>query len=204
MTYLVPYLFENGFSPKIEKRGNKISQIHTRNGISFRDVIKLLAPSTNLRKFGQLFNLEQAKAHFPFGILNSISMLELSELPTDQASWKSELAGNIESSEEFAIKLQEAQDLFRKASCKNLGDYLKTYLLLDVEILFAATQKWRLELKRVIGLDFVESRKFTISSLSYTAGLKNMEANGRIGSFFPNNVQHYSILRRGMRGYVLY
>jgi len=67
-SYLVPYLYEKGYGPKMEKRGNKVSNIKTRNGTSFRDITKLLAPSTNLRNFGRLFNLEQAKAHFPFGI----------------------------------------------------------------------------------------------------------------------------------------
>jgi len=199
-SYLVPHLFERGFQPRIEKKGNKIMQIRTRNNVCFRDITKLLAPSTNLRKFGELFGLQQAKAHFPFGILNSVSVLSRPDLPADPASWESDL--HQFDAEAFSSKLSEAQALFAEAKCSNLGDYLKAYLILDVEILYHATQKWRRELKTVIGLDFVESRKFTISSLSYTAGLKNMEANLRIGSFFPNNSQHYALLRQGMRGYV--
>jgi len=173
-------------------------QIRLKNNVCFRDVTKLLAPSMNLRKFGELFQLEQAKAHFPFGILNSIAVLDWPELPTDPESWESDL--NPSTPTDFPAKLKEAQDLFRKAGCKCLGDYLKAYLILDVDILFCATQKWRRELKAVIGLDFIETRKFTISSLSYTAGLKTMESNLRIGSFFPNNAQHYALLRNGMRG----
>ena len=197
-SYLVPYLFECGFQPRIEKKGNKIMQIRMKNRICFRDVTKLLAPSTNLRKFGELFNLKQAKAHFPFGILNSVDVLDWPELPTDPASWESDL--HPSDSSEFPAKLKEAQMLFKEANCSSVGDYLKAYLVLDVDILFHATQKWRKELASVIGLDFIESRKFTISSLSYTAGLKKMEANLRIGSFFPNNSQHYALLRKGMRG----
>ena len=204
-SYLIPYLYENGYDPRIEKKGNKIMQIRTKNKICFRDVTKLLAPSTNLRKFGELFDLHQAKAHFPFKILSSIEVLSRTALPTDKESWISDLTGNhMMSDDEFSKMLAEAQTLFNQASCQNLGDYLRSYLILDVEILFEATQKWRKELKRVIGLDFIETRKFTISSLSYTAGLKTMELNGRIGSFFPNNVQQYSLLRKGMRGYVFF
>jgi hypothetical protein len=55
-SYLVPYLYEKQFYPKLERRGNKLSTIRTRTGINFRDVTKLLAPSTNLRSFGELSN----------------------------------------------------------------------------------------------------------------------------------------------------
>ena len=196
--YLVPHLFEKGFQPQMEKSGNKVTQIRTANKICFRDVTKLLAPSTSLKKFGQLFKLEQCKAHFPFGMLNSIEILENEKLPTDLSLWKSDLASG---GGEFGAKeLAEAQELFDKAGCKNLGDYLKAYLVLDVEILLEASQLWRASLKKDVGLDFVESRKFTISSLAYEGSLKKLESNLRIGSFFPNNSQHYRLLRRGMRG----
>lgn len=173
-----------------------MSVIRTRNKVTFRDITKLLAPSASLRSFGKLFNLEQSKAHFPFGILDSIDVLNQSELPTDLSLWQSDLAG----APFTEADLKEAQDLFIKAGCQTLGDYLKAYLSLDVEILLEATQKWRLHLKDLIGLDFIEHGKFTISSLSYTAGLKKSESNLRIGSFFPNNCQTYRLLRRGMRG----
>ena len=62
------------------EEGNKVTQIRTSSGISFRDMTKLLAPSTNLRSFGKLFNLEQVKAHFPFGLLTSVKILDLPEL----------------------------------------------------------------------------------------------------------------------------
>lgn len=194
--YLVPHLFENGFRPQLDNKGNKVSVIRTRNKVTFRDVTKLLAPSASLRSFGKLFNLEQCKAHFPFGILDSIEVLDLPELPSDLRLWQSDLAGTPFTENE----LKEAQELFTKAGCHTLGDYLKAYLSLDVEILLEATQKWRLHLKELIGLDFIEHRKFTISSLSYTAGLKKSESNLRIGTFFPNNCQMYRLLRRGMRG----
>jgi len=61
-SYLVPYLFEKRFHPKLERRGNKLTTIRTRTGITFRDVTKLLAPSINLRKFGDLFLLKAKKS----------------------------------------------------------------------------------------------------------------------------------------------
>lgn len=194
--YLAPHLYEKGFGPQPDNKGNKVSVIRTRNKVTFRDVTKLLAPSASLRSFGKLFNLEQCKAHFPFGILDSVRVLELPELPGDLKVWQSDLAGPPFTESD----LREARELFDKAGCRNLGDYLKAYLSLDVEILLEATQRWRRHLKEVIGLDFLEHRKFTISSLSYTAGLKKAEANLRIGTFFPNNSQIYRLLRRGMRG----
>lgn len=156
----------------------------------------MLAPSASLRSFGKLFNLEQCKAHFPFGVLDSVKVLELPELPSDLSLWQSDLAGPPFTE----AQLEEARELFVKAGCKTLGDYLKAYLTLDVEILLEATQKWRRHLRELVGLDFIEHRKFTISSLSYTAGLKKAESNLRFGTFFPNNSQIYRLLRRGMRG----
>ena len=197
--YLVPRLYELGERPKVERRGNKVTTISTPGGVSFRDVTKLLAPSTNLRKFGQLFGLEQKKAHFPFSILKSVGDLKrIKSLPllASDPAWISDLGGPSISQAE----VDEAATLFREAGCNNLHDYLEAYLRLDVEILYSATQSWRHQLAALTGLDFVESRKFTISSLSYTAGLKVWEKNKRIGIFSPNNSQHYRMLRGAMRG----
>jgi len=197
----VPLLYEQGLRPRIEKRGNRVTTIGVSQfGLKFRDVSKLLAPTTNLRKFGQLFELEQCKAHFPFAVLSSVKDLERTELPSEDRYWRSELGGGVQTSEELEAVKREAGLLFLKANCRNLGDYLRAYLLLDVDILYSATQAWRRQLKSLIGLDFVECKKFTISSLSYTAGLKNLEANRRLGHFFPNNSQIYRLLRMGMRG----
>ena len=181
----------------MEKRGNKVSNIKARNGTSFRDITKLLAPSTNLRNFGRLFNLEQAKAHFPFGILTSVGVLNLPSLPSDPDSWKSDLTGGDKITRE---QISEAQQLFDSAGCRNLGDYLRAYLKLDVVILYKATQEWRKTLKTYVGIDFVETGKYTISSLSNLAGLKSSASQQHVGTFFPNNSQVYRLLRNGMRG----
>lgn len=196
-SYLVPYLFEKRQGPKLEKRGNKVTHIKTCGGVSFRDITKLLAPSINLRNFGRLFNLDQAKAHFPFGLLTSVSVLQRPSLPDDAASWKSDLTGNETIKAEDIL---EAKKLFAEAGCQNLGDYLRAYLKLDVVILYRATQEWRKTLKTYVGIDFVETNKYTISSLSNLAGLKSSASQQHIGTFFPNNSQVYRLLRNGMRG----
>jgi hypothetical protein len=159
--------------------------------------VKLLAPSTNLRSFGKLFNLEEEKGDVPFSILTSVSSLNLTDLPDELASWRSELTGGKEPTREM---IDEAKRLWAKAGCQNLGDYLRAYLRLDIIILYKASQEWRRQLKNLIGLDFVESKKFTISSLSFLAGIKSSAAKKKIGTFFPNNSQTYRLLRRGMRG----
>jgi hypothetical protein len=196
-SYLVPHLFEKKERPRIEKRGNKVTQIRTARGVAFRDITKLLAPSTNLRAFGKLFNLEQAKAHFPFRILTSVGVLNTPQLPVDLSAWKSELTGN---SPVTQSEVEEALELFAKAGCQNIGDYLRAYLKLDVVVLQKATLEWRRTLKTYVGVDFIEAGKFTISSLSNYAGLKTSAAAKRIGNFFPNNSQVYRLLRAGMRG----
>ena len=178
-----------------------MTQIRVACGISFRDVTKLLAPSTNLRSFGKLFNLEQAKAHFPFGLLTSTKELERTDFPTDPSLWKSELTGNDVITEK---EILEARALYDSAGCQNLGDYLRAYLKLDVIVLHKSTQEWRKTLKTYVGVDFVEAGKYTISSLSNYAGLKMAASQNRIGNFFPNNSQTYRLLRGGMRGYVFF
>ena len=197
--HLVPLAYEAGHRPKILRRGGKVTCITLRSGIAFRDITKMLAPSTNLRKFGSLFGLEQEKAHFPFRLLDSVQVLRtVTQLPPHgDPCWQSELSGGTVLTPD---DVESAKRLFEKAGCRNLGDYLASYLWLDVEILYRATQEWRKTLAQLIGLDFVLVKKFTISSLSYTAGHKTWEERRRIGCFAVNNSQHYRLLRQGMRG----
>ena len=198
LCYLVPRLFELGFRPRVERRGNRVTTVSTRSGVCFRDVTKLLAPSMNLRRFGQLFGFEQEKAHFPFSLLASVEDLSRPGLPAsaDDPGWSSNLGyGKITQRE-----VSEALALFESAGCSSLGDYLLAYLRLDVEILLKATVAWKSTLLQLVGVDFVDAARFTISSLSYDAGLREWERRLRLGCFFPNNSQHYRLLRMGMRG----
>ena len=201
--YLLPYLFEKKLRPKIEKNGNKVNVIKvTKCNITFRDVVRLLAPGTSLKQFGELFKLQQAKAHFPFGILTGVEALQLPKLPDDPELWRSELSTSKES---ITIEdIQEAQKLFEQSKCQNVGDYLKTYLQLDVDILYQATQGWRSTIAAEIGVDFVQDAKFTISSISNFAGDINAASNLYVGQFFPNSSVIYRLLRKGMRGYIKY
>lgn len=194
--YLVPYLFERGEKPQLDKRGNKVISIRLNRGTAFRDITKLLAPSTNLRSFGLLCGLEQEKAHFPFAFLDSVYKLSYPGLPDDPACWISDLGGG----ESVEKQMREAKKIFEASQCKTLGDYLKVYLKLDTEILYKAIQLWRKRLSELIKIDFIEHKKFTISSLSYLAGIRTNSNLLRVGTFFPNNKQAYAILRRGMRG----
>ena len=195
----MPYLFEKGLRPRLEKSGNKVTVIKVlKCGVTFRDVMRLLSPGTSLKQFGQLFNLQQAKAHFPFGLLTGVEALSLPQLPRDPEQWRSDLSTSKEAVSQAEI--DEAIGLFFQAGCKNLGDYLRTYLRLDVDILYKATQGWRRKIAEEIGVDFVQTGKFTISSLSSFAGDVNASKNLHVGQFFPNSSAVYRLLRKGMRG----
>lgn len=198
--FLVPRLVELQQRPRICKRGNRVTSISTAIGVEFRDIARLLAPSTSLRKFGQLFGLEQAKAHFPFGYLTSVERLSDSSLPDDLDLWRSELTGPRTTEEELRAVRSEAQAMWDALGCRTVRDYLAGYLNLDVEILHEGSLRWIARLEELLDLNLVEAGKFTISSLSYSAGLKSAEKRLTIGSFFPNNSQLYSVLRLGMRG----
>lgn len=190
----------------MDKKGNKVLTIRTFSGISFRDITKLLAPSTNLDGFGRLFNLPQVKAHFPFSFLDSVEKLTVAELPDETHYWISELKvfpshlSESEKHQQIMATITEAKRLFCEAKCQSVGDYLRYYLRLDVEILYQATQLWRQHLKQVISIDFMEHRKYTISSLSFLANQRSMSAHRKIGTFSVNNSQCYRLLRQGMRG----
>ena len=126
-SYLVPHLFEKKFRPKLEKAGNKVTSIRiARCHVTFRDVMKLLSPGTSLCQFGQLFNLSQEKAHFPFGLLDKVDALKIPKIPNKAEQWISDLGPQISQSE-----VDEAQKLFTATGCSDVGDYLKTYLRLD-------------------------------------------------------------------------
>lgn len=198
--FLVPRLVELSERPRVCKKGNRVTSITTRSGIEFRDIARLLAPSTSLRKFGQLFGLEQAKAHFPFSYLTSVERLKDASLPLDPEAWRSDLTGDNPTTEELAAIRDEALVMWEALACRNVGDYLSGYLHLDIEILHEGAKRWIATLENLLSLNFVELGKFTISSLSYAAGLKSAESRLRVGSFFPNNSQLYSVLRMGMRG----
>lgn len=201
LTYLIPHLYEAKQRPKVEKRGSKVTSIRAKNGIVFRDITKMLAPGTNLRNFGKLFNIHQEKAHFPFSYLTSVEVLKETSLPgIDQLHlWKSDLS-SFESNNEIEKKIFEAQKLFSQNKCSSIGEYLKIYLELDVIILYKGIQEWRKALKNIIGIDFIESQNFTISSLANLAVGKSLSSRRHIGLFFPNNSQNYRLLRQGMRG----
>ena len=201
--FLVPRLVELKQRPRICKKGNRVTSITAKNGVEFRDIARLLAPSTSLRKFGQLFGLEQAKAHFPFAYLTSVSRLKDCALPGDFAVWRSELTGEHQSDAQIASTVAEAIDMWNALDCKTVADYLAGYLHLDIMILHEGAKRWIATLEDLLGVNFIEAGKFTISSLSYMAGLRSSEARLRPGSFFPNNHQLYSVLRLGMRGYAI-
>lgn len=187
--------------PRVLKRGNKITALLTASGVEFRDIARLLAPSTSLRKFGQLFDLEQAKAHFPFAYLTSVARLDDDSLPYgDPAVWRSELGGEKLTDDQVSAIQDEARAMWTALDCKTVGDYLAGYLHLDVAILFKSAVLWNRSLREAVGVSFVELGRFTISGLSYAAGIKVQESRLAVGSFFPNNPRLYAVLRRGMRG----
>ena len=157
--------------------------------------MKLLSPGTSLRQFGQLFNLSQEKAHFPFGMLDKVDALKIPKLPDKAEQWISDVGPQISQAE-----VDEAQKLFTATGCSDVGDYLKTYLRLDVDILYRATQGWRKTISQEVDVDFIEAGCFTISSVSNFAGDVNASGNLHVGQFFPNSSSVYRLLRKGMQG----
>jgi hypothetical protein len=213
--YLIPLAYEANLSVKVQKRGTSVSSIVIEKHIEFRDICKLLAPGINLRKFGQMYGLEQEKAFFPFSYLTSVKTLNERKLPTDIDCWKSHLGAhpvngaantNTLAQQEANARISAtdnmhyAQALFKASNCCSIGDYLQTYLRLDIEILYKAVQLWRQSVKHLTDVDFIDAAKHTMSSLSYYASNKFLMKKIRPGNFTVNNAQIYRLLREGMRG----
>ena len=200
--YILPLLYERKMKPELEKKGEKVTRIKCKNGVEFRDVTKLLAPNTNLRSFGELFNLPVSKGYFPFHILNSVQSLLRPSLPATESEWESTLlTSNLGkpklTQNEIDVILKDYEDL----KFQNVGEYLKHYLKDDVRILYQATNLWRIRLKGVLhSVDFMDIAKYTISGLSSFASSNRSAQRQSFGWFFPNNTQHYALLKKGMRG----
>jgi hypothetical protein len=171
----------------MQREGSKIKRM-SFHGIQILEAKRLLAPGFSLDSFARLCGLEETKGIFPFALLTSEDFLKRARLPSDSAEWKSDL-GKSPTQDQVDAALAE----FDAAGFVSVGEYLTHYLRLDVTLLQKSMLVLNRALHRTLGLSFVDSRKYTISSLSTAASQAELMRGKRIGSFSPNHTRIYSV-----------
>lgn len=173
----------------VQKEGSKLRWIRMA-GVRFCEIQNLLFPGTSLASLAKTCNLKIAKGIFPFEKFTSMSFLCQSKLPARCEDWLSRLNPTKAPSQ---ADVDEALALFEAQRFDNVGDYLKHYLVLDVSILLQCVVAMELEYAKILGLDFIEVGKITVSSLS-AAGAQAFLARGkRVGQFSPNHSRLYAV-----------
>jgi hypothetical protein len=187
---LVTYAKESGRSDvKFHRDGNKIRWL-TMGGLRLAEIKRLLGAGTSLKKMSRTCGLELEKALFPFDLLTSVDYLKESELPPDKASWVTSLAPEAGPSQQ---EVDEARAVFARKGFANVGQYLDYYLGLDVTILLRCAVIMKRQYYQILGLDYIDSRKFTVSSLSALGAQMFLARRKRPGHFFPNHARMYSV-----------
>jgi hypothetical protein len=175
--------------------GSKVRWLSV-GGIGFREVRRLLPEGTSLEKFRKMCNLKECKSAFPFELLEEDqAFLDAKELPPRAEQWSS-LLGGIPDQE----TVDEARRLFDELQCPDVRSYLTHYLRQDVLMLGKGFKALRDSFYDLFGLDLVDSRKFTISSLSALASQAHLFRQKSVGMFSPQCPKIYSVLRKGLRG----
>ena len=115
---------------RIKKNGSKILNIKLPQEIYFVDILEMLGPGCSLAKLAKLTNQSECKLIFPFRILTSTNSLDEPNLPIDKKMWFNDLTQKQFTDEE----INAAHDKFKEIGAKNVGEYLKIYLKMDVKL----------------------------------------------------------------------
>jgi hypothetical protein len=180
---------------KMSLDGSKVRWL-TVAGVTFREVRHLLPVGTSLEKFRIMCGLSESKSAFPFELLEEDqAFLDAKELPARAEQWCSLLSGPP--SQET---VDDARRLFDELQCPDVRTYFTHYLKQDCLMLGKGFKALRNSYFDLFHLDLVDSRKFTISSLSALASQAHLFRNKHVGMFSPQCPKLYSVLRKGLRG----
>ena len=198
--HLTTFFKEEGFSRiGIQRDGNRIRNIKA-DGIIFLDVTRLLPQGASLKLFRQMTGVSSVdKMIFPFDKLTTdLTFLDCTSLPTLRKDWCSRLAGGEAPSQEA---IDEAIKLFEDEGHKTVRSYLAKYLANDCDLLGLATkQLFEQYYKLFPGVEVVDCKKYSISSLTSHAGNSYLFANRMPGQYSVNNNKLYSLLAQSLRG----
>ena len=135
--------------------------------IHIRD-LRGICPFGTLSDLGTQYNLPISKLSFPYGFLQSTTLLK-SITPNNITNsqydkyWKDTLYGTQTSVSEQQLIISD----FRDSKCTTLFHYMLVYLKRDVILLHTLVNSV-LESYQSIGFNFILANKFTLSSISYS------------------------------------
>ena len=184
-----------------KQTGKRGVQIH-REGSTIRQIlfdqiriaeIRRLAPGTDLSGLAKMCNLKEEKFIFPFSKLTTFDFLLEPKLPSDCSEWASSLNPDKSPTQD---QVNEALAFYEERGFTQVIEFLRHYLLLDCVILQKSCQAIGRVYFDIMGLHFVDSRKFTASSFSATGAQTYLARNRRPGCYFVNHARIYAVIHQ--------
>lgn len=164
--------------------GLKIKKITAKN-VVFTDAKFYLSAGASLAQMLKtvLNDKDSEKAIFPHGLFTNREFLKQASLPADAAAWKDPLRPDVHPTQ---AAVDEAIVNFRRQGCKTIGEIEHYYMYKDVTLLQKALYGLFDAFKEIIGLDAIDVRKMSISSLSSAGVMKWLRKKKSYAYFSPN------------------
>ena len=144
----------------------------------------------------EIFQCLEAKMIFPFGAFDGIDFLKQESLPTDKAKWFNDLKQEYISDKD----IEKARADFKSIGAKNVGEYLKMYLKMDVKLLGYGIITYFLSLYKKHEVHPLDIDKTTIASYGAYLYQHNLMKDKRIAHFSPNLLPLYGCLKSASTG----
>jgi hypothetical protein len=181
---------ENGWGRfSLERDGTRVKRIKF-DGIALLEAKRLVGPGSSLDSLSRACGLESVKGAFPFRRLVHYSFLLEPELPSDLASWESDL--NPDKSP-TADQVSAMLEFYRRSKYTCVGQFLDHYLALDCRLLLQSLLALKAHYLEILRLDLVEMGKFTVSSLSMAGAQAYLMRTRRPGAFFVNDSRTFRV-----------
>ena len=181
----------------IIKRDSRIMRMSIpKTGIRFVDICDTIGPGSSLSSFAKLTGLQEEKMVFPFSAFDGVDFLKQKNLPTDKDAWFNELKQKPTSDDD----VQKAHADFKRVGAKNIGEYLKIYLKMDVSLLGYGVIRYYQALFDKYKVHPLDVDKTTIASFGAYLYQHNLMKNKRIAHFTPNLLPLYGCLKSASTG----
>lgn len=183
--------------PRVLKRGRDVLRMTLAGGrVTFVDAKLMLGPGTSLASLARQCSLSMAKGIFPFCRLTSMSYLDETRLPVSASEWNENSLGGKTVDQ---AEVDEALATFDRLGCANVGEYMRHYLRLDVEILQSCLRHLYDMMLQSHGIDFVERRAFTAASMSMHSSQTFLARQRRVSMTAMADPTLFSVRQTGVR-----
>ena len=173
----------------MQREGSSIRYL-LLDGIRLCEAKRLACPGTSLDSLGRACKLEVVKGIFPFDRFTSLDFLDEPELPALASAWTSALAPHKNPTQ---VEVDAARAFYAASGFACVGAYLRHYLALDCLVLLRSLDAMHTRYYGILGLSFVESRKFTVSSLANAGAQTFLARHKRPGAFVCNHARLYGV-----------